>query len=133
MLRRFKFSRWRNRESEILRLPTRAGKIDLSNNVFTTIWNISPPPRVFLTEILLSGFTSMALLLTGIGVDGTVSYAVAQQVREFGTRIAPGGQRAHVMRIVLLRSMTVTTNGMALGYGGALTQVLRGHWRSLFH
>ncbi len=80
------------------------------------------------TTILLSGFAAMALLLASIGVHGIVSYTVARRGREFGIRMALGGQRSHVLRLVLIQNAKISVIGIVLGFAGAraLTRVLTG-------
>ena len=45
---------------------------------------------------LCTGFAVLALLIACVGLYGTVSYNVAQQVGEIGIRIALGAQRGAV-------------------------------------
>jgi predicted permease len=69
---------------------------------------------------LLSGFGGLALLLAGIGLYGVMSYAVSQNTRELGLRMALGAAPSHLLRLVMSRGVTLTAGGVALGAGAAL-------------
>ena len=45
------------------------------------------------TAGLVSAFSTLALVLAGVGIFGVTGYAVAQRTREFGIRLALGAQR----------------------------------------
>ncbi len=81
----------------------------------------------FYTE-LLAAFAAIALLLATIGVYGVVSYAVSQQTRDFGVRIALGADSRDVMNLVLRRGASLILPGLAAGVLGALflTRTIRG-------
>src|SRR6185436_15160417 len=50
---------------------------------------------------LVAGFAGGALLLASIGIYGLLAYMVCQRSREIGLRLALGGQRADILRLVL--------------------------------
>jgi predicted permease len=81
----------------------------------------------FYTE-LLAAFAAIALLLATLGVYGVVSYAVRQQTRDFGIRIALGADSRDVLNLVLGRSVSLILPGLIAGIVGALflTRVIRG-------
>jgi putative ABC transport system permease protein len=81
----------------------------------------------FYTE-LLAAFAAIALLLATLGVYGVVSYAVRQQTRDFGIRIALGADSRDVMNLVLGRSVSLILPGLVAGIVGALflTRTIRG-------
>jgi predicted permease len=70
-----------------------------------------------LTAGLVSAFSTLALLLAGVGIFGVTAYAVSQRTREFGIRFALGAQRADVARLVLGRVALLAGLGLALGAG----------------
>ena len=53
--------------------------------------------------LLLTAFATIALLLATLGVYGVISYAVSQQTRDFGIRIALGADSRDVVNLVLGR------------------------------
>jgi putative ABC transport system permease protein len=65
--------------------------------------------------VLLASFAALALLLASIGIYGVVSFAVAQQSRELGLRVALGASRQSVMWLVLGRGLRVMAAGIAIG------------------
>lgn len=74
-------------------------------------------PRFYTT--LLGTFAGVALLLTFVGVYGTVSYSVQQRTREMGIRIALGAGAARVAGMVVREGMARTGVGVVLGVGCA--------------
>jgi ABC-type antimicrobial peptide transport system permease subunit len=74
------------------------------------------------TMLLLGGFALLALVLSGAGIYGVVSYQVAQRTREMGIRLALGGEPGSVRGMVVRQSLGV----VALGLGVGLVAVLAG-------
>ncbi len=69
---------------------------------------------------LLAGlFSGIALLLTGIGTYGVLSYSVAQRRREIGVRMALGARPSQIRQEVLVRALRLFAVGAALGSMGA--------------
>jgi predicted permease len=71
---------------------------------------------------LLAGFASIALLLSGVGLYGLLSYMVSDRAREIGLRLALGAQRSAVQRQVLLRGLALAAIGVVAG--GAIAALL---------
>ena len=69
---------------------------------------------------LMTGFAVIALLLAAVGVYGVMTYAVRQQMREIGIRIAIGATPRHVMRTVAMSQLAYSLAGLAAGIGGAV-------------
>jgi putative ABC transport system permease protein len=70
---------------------------------------------------LLSGFFSLiGLVLTAVGLYGTLSYAVVQRTREIGIRVALGAPALGAVRSVLTDSAITTLIGAACGVAGGL-------------
>lgn len=77
---------------------------------------------------LIAGFALSALLLSGVGLYGALSWLVSQRSRDIGVRLALGARRAEVLRWVLRQGLTLAVLGgvigLALSLGGA--QLLAG-------
>ncbi len=70
--------------------------------------------------ILLGAFSGVALMLAAIGLYGVMSYAVSQNTRQFGLRIALGAEASDLLRLVMSRGFVLTASGMSLGTLAAL-------------
>lgn len=75
-------------------------------------------PR-FLT-LLLTVFSSVALVLALVGIYGVLSYLVARRSREFGLRMALGAPREHVLGLVLKQGAGLALAGVFFGWLAAL-------------
>jgi putative ABC transport system permease protein len=62
---------------------------------------------------------AIALLLSAIGVYGTVSHAVRQRTREIGIRMALGGLPPTIIRAMMKEPVWATLGGACLGLFGA--------------
>jgi predicted permease len=69
---------------------------------------------------LCTGFAVLALLIACVGLYGTMSYNVARQIGEIGTRMALGAQRGAVVWMVLRRVLTLAAVGLAISVPAAL-------------
>ncbi|HSS52406.1 MAG TPA: ABC transporter permease, partial [Thermoanaerobaculia bacterium] len=68
---------------------------------------------------LLGGFSVVALLVTGIGLYGTLAYTVRRRTRELGIRMALGARSSEIMALVIRRGLVLTLTGLILGLLGA--------------
>jgi putative ABC transport system permease protein len=75
--------------------------------------------RRFSMEMVLL-FALTALLLSGIGIYGTISYVVSERTRDIGVRIALGAQRGSILQMVLRQGLKLAIAGATLGLVGAL-------------
>ncbi len=82
------------------------------------------PQLVAVTLVSILG--GLALLLAGVGLYGVMSYAVAQNTRELGLRMALGADGANLLRLVISRGLKLTAGGILFGAVAAfaLTRLL---------
>jgi ABC-type antimicrobial peptide transport system permease subunit len=76
------------------------------------------PNRVQST--LMGIFGTVALLLSGIGIYGVISYSVAQRTHEIGIRAALGASAGSLLRLIVSRGLVLALIGLVIGVGGAL-------------
>jgi putative ABC transport system permease protein len=73
-----------------------------------------------LTNLLLTSFSVLALMLAAVGIYGTMSLYVGSRKNEFGVRLALGAQPGMVLRLVLREGMLLIAAGVVIGVGGSL-------------
>ena len=64
---------------------------------------------------LVTGFAAVAALLSTIGIYGAMSYYVQQHLREMCIRLALGGSRTDVARLVITQGIVVASCGIVIG------------------
>lgn len=64
-------------------------------------------------------FAACALLVTGIGLYGTLAYATARRTSEIGIRMALGARRAQVVSMVFRENSLIAVVGASVGLVGA--------------
>jgi putative ABC transport system permease protein len=64
-------------------------------------------------------FGGLALLLSGLGIYGLISYFAGQRTREIGVRLALGAQTKDILKLVLSQGIEIVVIGIALGIAGA--------------
>jgi putative ABC transport system permease protein len=75
--------------------------------------------------LVLGIFAGTGLILVALGIYGVVAYTVSQQTRQIAIRVALGGERRHVLGMVLRSGLTPVAIGLLAGVGaGALTNRL---------
>jgi predicted permease len=70
--------------------------------------------------LILGIFAGTGLVLVTLGIYGVVAYTVSQQTRQIAIRMALGGERQHVLRMVLRDGLTPVAIGLAAGVGAGL-------------
>jgi putative ABC transport system permease protein len=73
-----------------------------------------------LASVVISLFSSAALLLAGVGLYGVLSYSVSQKKREIGVRIALGAQSPTILGLIISQGLRIVGIGIAIGLGAAL-------------
>jgi putative ABC transport system permease protein len=73
-----------------------------------------------LVAVLSISLALLAALLAALGLYGVLSYLVARRRREIGIRMALGGQRGDILRLVLGQGAWLTAIGGAIGIAAAL-------------
>ena len=66
-------------------------------------------------SLLVASFAGVALLLSIIGIYGVMGYYVQQHLKEISIRMALGGDRRDVARLVVGQGMAVVAVGVAAG------------------
>jgi putative ABC transport system permease protein len=59
-------------------------------------------------------FAGIALVLASIGLHAVVAHSVSQRTQEIGVRVAIGGTRRDILRLVYAQGMRPLLLGMAL-------------------
>ena len=77
--------------------------------------------------LVLEVVSALALVLAAAGLFAVMAYAVAQQQREFGVRLALGAAPGDLLRLVLRRGLTLSVAGVVVGLCAAwgLTRFLQ--------
>src|SRR5205085_10583023 len=70
--------------------------------------------------IIVVLFALTALLLTGLGIYGVISYIVSERTHEIGIRLALGAERRNILQMVLRQGLWLALTGAAVGLIGAL-------------
>jgi predicted permease len=115
----------------------RAGTQSLMNEVRQAVWSVDPDlplsavhsldyyyrnsmARVSFLLVMLSLAGGMALLLGAIGLYGVIGYSVSQRTHEIGMRMALGGRREDILRLILVQGTKLALIGVAVGIAAAL-------------
>jgi len=80
-----------------------------------------------LTNILLTAFAIIALLLAAVGIYSTMSVYVGSRTKEFGIKLALGAQPSVLRRAVIRQGLLLTAVGVVVGVAGAfaLTRTIK--------
>ena len=78
----------------------------------------SEAPRGFNT-VLITSFALAAVLLALPGIYSVIAFSVASPVEEMAIRMAPGSERAGIVRLVLASGVKLAAIGSILGLAGA--------------
>ena len=72
------------------------------------------------SRLVLGIFACTSVLLVALGVYGVLAYTVSQQTREIAIRVALGGDRGHVVRMVLRLGLRLVGTGLVIGVAARL-------------
>jgi ABC-type antimicrobial peptide transport system permease subunit len=80
------------------------------------------------TTLLLSGFSTLALLLAAVGTYGVIAFGVNERTREIGVRMALGAQSSGVLAMVLREGVLLLAFALPIAALGvwAASRGLRG-------
>ncbi|HLK22967.1 MAG TPA: ABC transporter permease [Bryobacteraceae bacterium] len=67
------------------------------------------------TQVLLSVFAGLAVLMAAVGIYGVVAFWVAQRTKEIGLRVALGANAQNIFRLLLLQTMIPVGVGLGIG------------------
>jgi putative ABC transport system permease protein len=70
--------------------------------------------------LVLSAFAASSVLLTAVGLYGTLAYLISQRTREFGIRMALGSGISAIVGMVVREGAMLTASGAAVGLVGAV-------------
>jgi putative ABC transport system permease protein len=78
--------------------------------------------------LLIGAFAAAALLLSSVGLYGTLAFTVRSRVKELGIRMAMGADQGMIYRLVMRHGLLVLGIGLVVGLTGALgvTRLLQG-------
>jgi ABC-type antimicrobial peptide transport system permease subunit len=80
------------------------------------------------TTLLLSAFSTLALLLAAVGTYGVIAFGVTERTREIGVRMALGAQSSGVLAMVLREGVVLLAFALPIATLGvwAASRGLRG-------
>jgi len=105
----------------VRKIVTRDGAVSVSNiQTLEEEMSTQIAPRRFQTALLTS-FAALSLLLALVGIYGVLSYTMGARTHEIGIRMALGGSRAQVVRMVLVGHGKLVFAGLGLGVLGTLS------------
>jgi len=70
--------------------------------------------------LVLGGFAAAAVLLTAVGLYGTLAYLTSVRHPELGLRVALGATTGQVVRSVATEGLLLAAFGAVIGFAGAL-------------
>lgn len=90
--------------------PSLAVQVRLFDEEFS---EVLAQPRFF--SWVFGAYSLLAVVITAIGLYGTLSYAVSRRTRELGIRMALGARASEIVVMVLRRGLGLTLAGLVLG------------------
>src|SRR4029453_2274483 len=83
--------------------------------------DVAPPARqpARSLSVRVGSLAVVALLLSLVGIYGVMAYYVEQHAKDIGIRLALGGSRTELMRLVVGQGMKVVAVGIVVGLAAA--------------
>lgn len=81
----------------------------LDDRVRSSVWRLRLLTGVFWA------FGAFALLISLVGISGTVAQSVARRTREIGVRVTLGARAGDILRLVIRRTAWLVAGGLGLG------------------
>ena len=75
------------------------------------------------TTLLVGTFSGVALILSAVGLYGTLAYSIGQRTREIGVRVALGAQSSNILGLIVRQGIKLVCIGLAAGMVTALLLV----------
>ena len=101
---------------ETLRRTLAASHPDVALKATTMQENIGETQRgEHFRTLLFASFAAVSILLAAVGMYGVTAYTVSQRRFEFGLRMALGADRSQVLRMVLLKAISLAGLGVLIG------------------
>lgn len=89
--------------------------IALARNTYANLFD-----RQRFVLLLMTAFSTIAVLLAAAGIFAVLSQAVLQRTREIGVRVALGATSRDIFRMILSRGLGLAAIGTAVGLAGAV-------------
>ena len=70
--------------------------------------------------MLLTSFSTTALILAVVGIYAVLAYSVVQRQHELGIRLALGAKSSDILRLVVRQGLTLAATGIVIGWFAAL-------------
>jgi putative ABC transport system permease protein len=67
------------------------------------------------SAVVLMAFAALAIVLTAVGLYGSLSYYLSQRSREYAVRAALGAERSTLVRLALRHGVSPAVLGLAAG------------------
>ncbi len=71
-----------------------------------------------LNAFVVSGFATIALLISAVGIAGVLAFSVSARTREFAVRLAVGASPRHLLQRVLMEGSFIVAFGIVIGAAG---------------
>lgn len=94
---------------------------NLGSNEFRTVQQLvdkATSPRRFVV-MMLTGFSTFALILSALGIYAVISYSVHQRTQEIGIRMALGESARKLQARIIFQTLRLAVIGLVIGLSGS--------------